>query len=551
MVKPYLNQIGGVVNDDVSLFTGGLNTYTDKAFLESDQMPYVMNMTMRQPPAIQTRNSRSTLANMFDTQKLPWNSMEITNMWAKDQDLVYFIRKEDALTYHLCMLKKNGVTGKYDYSVIHTDTEGNYEGVQFAYGRTQTEEFLYLGNEQFKARMVLGAENPIAQYTDAYVDHFGFPCWHKARLWLLRPSEGIVEWSNSLMPDDFLIGFDDPDAPTRYGDSGTLPITSLNGRGKLTGLTSFDDKLIVFNEHSVTAIYGSSGVYRWSDTKEQDPNYFQPVDLIGRVGCLSPNHFATSAGRLYWFGDDKQIYEYTGSSINIISRPGKTRNSTLSIGGIDNVLNHLNVTNVEATSTILYVDTAEGYMFVFDAYNRVWWCEDGGFTALTNYSQSTDNLLMAKSNGDILSYDNLIANTGRDEIYNWETETADFEDIEFEFHTRVYGAEGTDLRKSLSDVWFQMFCTNGYGDVYINDIWCEYDIWRRSREVAEERYKKIGHFAANATRGSLELYQPQTYEQRYFPVEKMFGQRLNTFQVIVKGKLFAKFFLMKREWRAR
>lgn len=550
MVEPYLNQVGGKVNDDVSLFTGGLNTYTDKAFLESNQMPYVMNMTMRQPPAIQTRNSRMTLANYMTDQQLPWNSGEITKMWAYNQDLIYFIRKRDALTYDLCLLKKNGTS--YDYDVIHTDTAGNYADVYFCYGRTDTDEFLYLGSETFKAKMILGAENPLAQYYDGYTGHFGIPCWHKSRLWLLRPSNGEIEWSNALDPDNFLIGYDDPDTPTYYGDSGVLPITSQNGRGALTGLVSFDDKLVVFCEHSIHAIYGSSGVQRWSDTKEQDPNYFQVVDLLGHIGCLSMDHFAVSAGKIYWYGDDKQIYEYTGASINMLSRPGKTRNSTLSIGGVDNVLNKLTVTKLEATSNTLYVDTREGYMFVFDAYNRVWWCEDGGFATLANYSQSYDNLLMTTTEGDILTYDpSMNVNAGRDEVYDWEKEEPVLKDIEFEFHTRVYGADGTDVRKTLSEVWAQMYCTNGYGDVYINDVWCEYDIWKNSRETAEKRYKKIGSFDVNGTRGSLDFYQPQTYEQRHFIVEKMYGERLNTFQVIVKGALFAKFFLMKREWRAR
>lgn len=552
MVGLYLNQVGGKVDNDVSLFAGGLNTYTDKAFLEADQMPYVMNMTMRKPPAIETRKARGTLANLFSDEQLPWNSGEITNMWAYNQDLIYFIRKIDELTSKLCLLKKDG--NYYTYSEIHTDTAGNYNDIQFCYGRTDVNEFLYLGNENYKAKMILGAENPLAQYDDNYSDHFGYPCWHKSRLWLLRPSKGEIEWSNALNPDNFQIGYDDPDAPTYYGDSGVLPITSQNGRGKLTGLISFDDKLIVFCEHSIHAIYGSSGVARWSDTKQQDPNYFQVVDLLGHVGCLSQDHITAGAGILYWLGDDKQIYEYTGASINMLSRPGKTRNSTLSIGGIDNVLNHLTTTKLMALSNTLYVDTKEGYMFVFDAYNRVWWCEDGGFSTLTNYSQAEDNLLMATEEGDILSYDDTIASTGRDEVYDFEAGTVTDKNIEFEFHTRVYGAEGTDLRKTLSEVWMQMYSYNSQGKVYINDVWCENDKWEDHLENTEKsitRYKEIGSFSANASRGDLAYYQPQTYEQRHFLVEKMYGQRLNTFQIIVKGSRYAKFFLMKREWRAR
>ena len=539
MVEPYLNQVGGKVDNDTSLFTGGLNTYEDKAFLESNQMPYVMNMTMVQPPAIQTRSSRTTLANLFNPKKLPWDGGKIVNMWAYNQDLIYFIIQLDNSNYDLCMLKKNGST--LTYTKLHTLTSADYvNGAKFTYGRTEVAEFVYYGNESYKARIELGSVNPL-DYQE-YQDHFGIPEWHKGRMWFARPSEGKIEWSNALMPDDFLIGPDDPQTPTRYGDSGEVYISTT--RGNITNILSFDDKLMVLCEHSMHCIYGSSG-------EMEDSEYFQVVDLLGIIGCMDMNHAAVSGGRMYWLGDNELVYEYTGASINIISRPGKTRNSTLSIGGVDNVLNNLNVTKVIANSTKLYIDTEEGYLFVCDAYNRTWWCEDGGFSYLANYSAGIDNLLMATEGGDILTYDFVKGSIGRDEVYDWDTEAAEFKDIEFEFHTRVYGADGADLRKTISDVWVQAFCTNGNGDVYINDIWAEYDIWKQDREHAESRYVKIGDFRTNGSRGDIAYYNPQTYEQRRFIVEKMFGQRLNTFQIVVKGSLFAKFYLMKREWRAR
>jgi len=551
MVKPYLNQVGGEVENDVSLFTGGLNTYVDKAFLEADQMPYVMNMTMKRPPAIETRDMRATLANNFPDLKLHWEQGEIINMWAYSQEYIYFLIDDGSGPYYKLYLISGSVATKL------AEIPNTAEMYHFCYCRTEEKEYVYIANEAQKFRVTLGSTNPLdfVTYSDG---HYGIPCWHKSRLWLLKPTQGKVEWSNAMLPDDFTIGYNPVTDIT--GDSGEVPIT--NSRGKPTGLVSFDDKLIIFSEHSIAAMYGNSGeeILTSGETALQyNPEYFTLVELFGKIGCREQNQIALGDGAVYWLGDDMQIYEYTGASFRTISKPGKSRNETISVGGIHNVINLMNQSKIqlEATSDRLYVDTSEGYMFVFDTYNRVWWCEDGGFSAMANYSQTTNNLLMATHDGDILDYSGRTAYVGYDEVYDWENNAVTSKIIEFEFHTRVYGAEGTDLRKSIAEVWMQVYNPMVIDcDVYINDAWCASDKWNDHFEntvKSTNRYKKIGSITGSSgvQTTNLDRYDDFLYEQRRFIVEKMFGQRLNTFQVIVKGSGYAKFYTMKREWRAR
>ena len=531
MVKPYLNKIDGEVDNDVSMFTGGLNTYVNKAFLEADQMPYVMNMTISQPPALRTRDARTSLSDKFPNKHYTWASDKIISMFAYNQKYIYFfINVSETNTYHLFLLLKNSTTGDYDQYDL-ASIPSSYEKPYFTFVKTGLLEYVYFGNENFKGKALLGNTDPALAVHIFDDNHYGIPVWHKNRLFLAKPTTGAIEWSNALLPDDFSIG--------PGGDSGELYINST--RGKITGLATFDDKLMVFCEHSTHAIYGHSGV-------PSDANYFQVVDILGKIGCLSMDHITVSGGFMYWLGDDKQVYEYTGSYINVVSKPSTTRNSTISVGGINNAIETMNVTTLMATTDKLYVDTATGYMFVFDTHNRTWWCEDGGFSTLANFSYDLSNLLMATNEGDIQIY-GVWGGTGWDRVYDWEAGTITTKQIEYEFHTRVYGADGADLRETLSDIWLQMYVQRAGGSVYINDEWCDVEKTWPNRELDENRWKKIGEYSINPTMGGIMTYSNGSYEQKRFIVEKMFGQRLNTFQIIVKGTNYAEFYLMKRKWR--
>lgn len=614
MVKPYLNQVGGKVENDVNLFTGGLNTYVDKGFLEADQLPYVMNMTMWRPPMMCTRPSRITIANDMAGKVWASNIGNIVDMWAFDEDQFFVITKEESAA-SLKVVYRSGVGMNYSVNPIKTDLplEDTYYLTPAWDG---TNHYLYVTGLTFKLKVSIIRANPLTDYADYVSDgYYGISCFHKNRMFFGMPDNNIVTFSALGDFDNFdkfvqyqvvtnvlqMVNHDyvylmtnnnntalwdtyawDEDT-SQFVQGGTIPKSSLvidtttglsvpdysviagdfkitNSTGQLMALKSFDDKLVIMCEHSMHVMYGDT-----PDTSMQ--NQFQLVDVNNNLGCHSARCTAIGGGRLFWLGDDYEVYEYTGSALNIISRPGKTRNSTLAVGGISNIfladndVDFRKKAQMIATANKLYFNigwaSENKYLFVFDIYNRLWWCEDGEFTAIATYSTQINSILMALPNGDILRNYEKWNDDSVDYVFDFDSNKIVEKIIKYEFHTRVYGADGTDTRKTLDKVWFQARAT---ASVYINDIWTSHDKWAElvgnemGRDI-DDNYRVIGTLSYDQQSiqpyGTDEKYRSDEYEQQPCYVEKMYGQRVNVFQIIVKGTGKSKFYLMKREWRAR
>lgn len=627
MVRPYLNEVGGKVENDTSLFTGGINTYVDKAFLESDQLAYAMNLTMASPPGIETRGGRTTIAQHMENNQWASNIGTIIDIWAYNEDQFYVITDQSGSRKLIEVYIPAGASNvNYvvrDLTDEYSLTIENEDNYYFTLARQASNEYLYITGLSFKIKVSIH-ENPLSTIAQNITDDkYGICCCHKGRLFLGSPGTNRIVFSALYDFDNFAeaiqyqvvtttadmadidviylmqnSGYDNLWDKyvwngTQFVQDGTMAKTELvidvntglsipdysviagefqvtNSIGKLVSLKSFDDKLMIFCEHSMHCMYGNT-----PDITMQ--NQFQLVDLNNNLGALADRCVTIGGGKLFWLGDNEEVYEYTGSAINIISRPGKTRNSTLSIGAVSGLLDardihrggtvftDLSHSKFVATSEKLYINiwnaksaTAfQKLLLIFDVYNRVWWCEDGEFNTIGNYSDYTNKILLGKSNGDILvtgegkitsRSEGGVGTTQVDQVYDFDTNKTIDQDIEFEFHTRVYGADGTDLRKTLSDVWFQ---ARADADVYINDMWTSYGDWY----VGDGRYTNLVKIGTLNYDVQMELqprvYRPETYEQQVCYVEKMYGQRLNAFQIIVKGKQTAVFYLMKREWRAR
>ncbi len=546
MVSPYIDGslrksiVKSQIADDASFLNGGLNTYNDKAFIEANQMPYVMNMTMYKPPMICTRQSRESLQQYIaDTP----NMGDILELFAYNDKYIMGIAKEksDGSVTYFTLHQNNGIYNRQVFS-----GQPKWNRYYICYARTATDEYLYITSQYGKRRLTIDQDDPSQEEVTEYSDnYYGIPCWHKGRLFLANPETNIVTFSAL---DDF-DNFDttiDPNDPLNNDYSvlaGDFLVT--NARGKITSLRSFDDKLYIFCEHSIHILYGDTPLTTSAER-------FQLVDMNNNLGTLDDRYVTVGGGNLYWFGDDCQIYEHTGSYTRMISRPTEG-----SHGGIDNLLDRPyedqnRVAKLTATSDKLYVNislkpnaTINQYLFVYDIYNGVWWCEDGAFTTICNFSHDNNNILMARENGDIIRYTNLME--GHDVLFDFTSNTAKTVEIEYEFHTMVYGANDADGRKTITDIWLQAIAN---ADVYITDIWTSRDAWNKSyADNIEDSYKHIGKLARVDRSPTLEKYNSHLYEQQKCIVEKMYGERLNTFQVIVKGSGHSRFYLMKRIWR--
>lgn len=603
MVKPYLNDVGGKVENDVNLFTGGLNTYVDKGFIDSNMMPFVKNMTIETPPELRTRKERTTLAQYMENFAYTENLGSIIDLYAYDENQFYVITDQGGTRKLKEIYKENNRYVIHDINpLLVVPVEDKY---YFTLARIATNTYVYVTGKNFKLKISV-SRNPLETSAELVEDdHYGICCCHKGRLFLGNPDSNIITYSALFDYDNFneMVQYQLVNAVQDFVDEsitylmestnpyewnkwvydeqtqgwitdGTIAKTEVvidtttglsipdysviagdfkvtNAIGKLISMKSYDDKLVIFCEHSMHVLYG--------DTPDMSmQNQFQLVDLNNNLGAIADRCIAIGGGRLYWLGDNQEVYEYTGSAINIISRPGTTRNSTLSIGAVSGVIEAKDMmydfshSKFIATSERLYMNiynakkSREKLLFVFDVYNRTWWCEDGEFNTIGNFSDYTNKILLAKSNGDILINIGEDVVKGKDRIYNFETNKIEEVPIEYEFHTRVYGADGADLRKTISTIWLQ---ASAEAEVYLEDRWTSFDAWVEN-EV--DNLVKIGNLTYKyQTPDQATLYRPTAYEQQVCYVEKMYGQRLNAFQIIIKGSGESHFYLMKREWRAR
>ncbi len=155
MVGPYLNQVGGNVDDDVALFNGGLDTYTDKAFLESNIMPYVMNMTPKSSPGIATRPSRITIAEHMANNRWAENLGKIIDIFTYDYTRFFVIAKKDDAVKLYQVYRPGNPDGSLqpNYKVQELGEIPEENNYYFTIARRANGPRAYITGETFKVKL--------------------------------------------------------------------------------------------------------------------------------------------------------------------------------------------------------------------------------------------------------------------------------------------------------------------------------------------------------------------------------------------------------------
>lgn len=542
-MKPYLNQVSGKIEKDVNLFTGGLNTFVNKAFIDDNQLSYAMNVGMYEPPKLSTRPSRQTLAWFFKDKSVyaPHKDVIVKDIFTYSENEVFVIVRDENNETFVHKYTK-GVEYFEKQTICSIPTYDNY---YICYCRQATKEYMYIMNEKFKVRIEVNSNNlDCKEYED---DIYGIPAFHKGRLFIANPKTNVVTFS-ALYDFDNFAKVEEGETNVDYSViAGDFQVT--NGRGNIVAMRNFDNKLMVFCEHSMHVLYG--------DSPNVEINFFSLVDLNNGIGALSDRAMTIGGGKLYWLGDDLNVYEYTGAYINIISRPSEYTN-----GGIEGLiksdlfLNRQYLRNLQfaCTGAKVYINFARNplvsaendCLLVYDMLNKVWWCEDGVFTAISEYQATIGTLLMARKGGDLLISKTRMTGQ-KDYIFNNDTQAIEEKPIEYIFETKVYGIDGVSMRKSLSNVWFQ---ASAVADVYVGDYWTIVDHWADFNGFSLDGYKKIGSLIPSVQPRTTEYYESNKYESQRMIVPKMQIERVNGFTILVKGVGIGEFYLMEREWRA-
>ena len=124
---------------------------------------------------------------------------------------------------------------------------------------------------------------------------------------------------------------------------------------QITGLVSFDDKLIVFSQANMHLYYGSNVISGTS-------NSYSCVSLDNNIGCYDQNTIKVHNSYLYWLYG-RNIYEYDGSTIRSIEKPTSNNGVT---GGIQKYIYGITLKEAEKISVAASEDKI---YFWFPGYN--------------------------------------------------------------------------------------------------------------------------------------------------------------------------------------
>lgn len=437
----YLENIHSKSNNQINYLAGGINNIYPAQNLQDDECQDMYNMCLDFYPAISTKIGRTMRRNpgLLGTP------------------IKYFEVAGDKYIFYIQGTDLKDMTG----AVIATGITGNrFSHVYYADGNN---EYLILygdGVTPTRHKLPLSAINtpevvPLPEDEDHNPIVFEHMCYHKNRM---MASKGNMLYFSALQnPMDW-----------------TTPEDSREDRvpncQQITGLVSFDDKLIVFSEKNMHLYYGSNVIAGTS-------NSYTCVSLDNDIGCYDQQTIKVHNSYLYWlFG--RSIYEYDGSTIRNIEKP--TGNNGIT-GGVKSFIDGITINEAKNVSVAASEDKVyfwfPDYRFflIFDERLRKWTKETQGeededelyYTMICdsyvdlNFSQTPNPIYALTANGviyeitggrkDGLEY---IKTYGKDEYINETTGLTEQKLIPFYIKTKEFKNGVLSKKKSLSALWF-------------------------------------------------------------------------------------------------
>lgn len=119
---------------------------------------------------------------------------------------------------------------------------------------------------------------------------------HMGYLWVANTVETAVAFENRVR-------FSHPNKPERWRDFDFIDVDPGVDGDEIIGLVPFEDRLLVFKEHSVHAIYGHS------------PSTFQVQPITREVGAISQDAIRSTDEGVYFFSWPEGVFLYDGKSV--------------------------------------------------------------------------------------------------------------------------------------------------------------------------------------------------------------------------------------------
>ena len=288
-------------------FTGGLNLRANQFQLGPNESPEMINISIDPLGGIYSRKGweRWNIDDIVDVEVTPWDPRRAYLHKLSDGSSVVYIAaggkiywaRPDAVFALLTGVNCDAVPHDADFAEWgdsmyiacgHTMASWRRTGTTAPFSLTPA------SNATFNNDYTTPVGN-VAPQADVFETHSGY-------LFAAGTQEGGIynanrlRWSHPNRPDDW--------AAADYLDIQT-------GGGRITGLISYEDHLVIFKTNSMWALYG------------YDQDSWQLVEKSSKQGCVSPQGASRNEQAIFFYSasDNGGIYAYSGERPSEISVP--------------------------------------------------------------------------------------------------------------------------------------------------------------------------------------------------------------------------------------
>lgn len=433
--NPYLEYIHTKSDNQINYLAGGINNIYPPQNLQDDECQDMYNMCLDNYPAISTKIGRT----MRQNPGLAGNTIKYFSV--AGVKYLFYIQGTDLKDMTGAVIASN-ITGTKFSHVYYADGNNEYM-ILYGDGVTPT-----------RHKLPLSAVNtPEVLPLPTGVTEFEHMCYHKNRM--MASCGNMLYFSNLQDPMD-------------WDDTENSREDRVPNCNQITGLVSFDDKLIVYSEKNMHLYYGSNVIAGQSDS-------YTCVSLDNNIGCYDQCTIKVHNSYLYWLYG-RSIYEYDGSTIRNIEKATSNNGMT---GGIKAFIDGITINEALKVSVAGSEDKVYfwfpdyHYFLIFDQRLRKWTkelqTEDENELYYTmicdsyadlNFSQTPNPIYALTANGVIYELTggrkdglNYIKTYGKDE-YITTGGLTDKKDIPFYIKTKEFKNGVLSKRKSLSGLWF-------------------------------------------------------------------------------------------------
>lgn len=431
----YLQNVQVKSNNQINYLAGGISNIYPPQNIQDDECQDMYNMCLDKYPAIRTKIGRTMMKNPG----------------LKGENIKYFGVAGIKYLFYIQGEQLKDMTG----SVIAQGINGTkFRHVYYADGNN---EYLILYGEGVtptRHKLPLSSVNipEIVPMPEGIT--FEHMCYHKNRM---IASQGNMLYFSALQD------------PMDWASTENSREDRVENCNQITGLVSFDDKLIVFSEQNMHLYYGSNVI-------AGQTNSYTCVSLDNNIGCYDQCTIKVHNSLLYWLYG-RNIYEYDGSSIRAIGEPTGNNGVT---GGIKQFIYGLtineakNVSVAASENKIYFWFPDYKYFLVFDQRLRKWTKElqpesikDELYYinicdsyADLNFSQTPNPIYALTANGTIYELtggrkdgQEYIQTYGQDEFTD-SNDAVYKKPISFYLKTKEFKNGVLSKKKSLSQLWF-------------------------------------------------------------------------------------------------